>query len=360
MMSTTHNHFTVSQTRIPNFKARVVSGLRICLMLVAVALMIRMVSNGWFDIVTAVRTLATTKMQFVAAAIACEIAWTFSLAQVYRSALMAMGGSAKRVASLRVSMGAFSLSRILPGGGAVGSVFAARELMALGNSGAITVASMVMSWWISMVTLSVLVMAGTGAAVATGIMSSGYLIAPGLTLFGLLVVGALGVLAVRNPRLRTRALALAERACPDSVNGGGGAEGVFETAVQELKGRRLIVVSMWSGLSWALDAAALWIIFAAFGYPLSAGPLLVGYGAGNLLQALPELTPGWLGVLETTMSVTYSAFGVPSGIAVIAVLAYRVLSYWLPVAAGMPAGIAMLRRGGKKSPVGQFRVEVAS
>ena len=68
-----------------------------------------------------------------------------------------------------------------------------------------------------------------------------------------------------------------------------------------------------------------------------------GGGIADLLQALPELTPGWLGVLEGTLSVTYAAFGVPAGLTVVAVLAYRLISHWLPVAAGLPPAIALMR-----------------
>jgi uncharacterized protein (TIRG00374 family) len=72
--------------------------------------------------------------------------------------------------------------------------------------------------------------------------------------------------------------------------------------------------------------------------------LLVGYGLANLISALPELTPGWLGVIETSVAVALSTFGVPTGIAVVAVLLYRLVSYWLPTAAGVPAAVRVLGR----------------
>ena len=324
---------------------------RTAFLALAVVLMVRMVRNGWSDIAEAARLLATSKLGLVAIAIACEAAWTWTLAQVYRSSLMAMGGTVRNRDALRVSMGAFSLSRILPGGGAVGSVFAARELMAVGNSGTVTLASMVVSWWISMVTLSTLVLAGIATGSAVGIVSPAYLLAPAITLAALLAVGGIGMLAVRRPGLRAKILGIAHKACRDIGTGEETAERTFITAVKRLNGGRgLIKVSLWAGASWALDAAALWAIFDAFGHRVPVSVLVVGYGAANLLQALPELTPGWLGVLETTMSVTYAAFGVPAGIAVVAVLAYRFVSFWLPVAVGMPWGISILRRNGTAAP----------
>lgn len=326
--------------------------LRWILMAASVALLVRLVRTGWSDIVEAVEMLATTKSQYVLAAIGLEIAWTFCLAQVYRSALMAMGGVARKRAAVRVSMGAFTLSRILPGGGAVGSVFAARELMALGNPGSLTVASMAISWWVSMTTLSSIVLAGVTGAVATGAVAPSYLIPPAITLAVMIVLGVVFVLAIRRPKSRLRIQAtFAKVLGRNGVDAGGGQEGTLDAAIAGLRGgRRLVIVSFWAAASWILDAAALWVIFDAFGQRLPIGALLIGYGVANLLQALPELTPGWLGVLETAMSVTYTAFGIPAGVAVIAVLSYRLLSYWLPVAAGLPSAVQILRRSGGRGP----------
>jgi hypothetical protein len=106
-------------------------------------------------------------------------------------------------------------------------------------------------------------------------------------------------------------------------------------AAQPDSGRYLRRSFAWAALSWICDAAALWLVFAACGHRLSLVALLVGYGSANLLNSIPELTPGWLGVFEAALSATYIGLGVPSGVAVAAVLIYRLASFWLPVAAGI-------------------------
>jgi uncharacterized protein (TIRG00374 family) len=114
-------------------------------------------------------------------------------------------------------------------------------------------------------------------------------------------------------------------------------------AAHHLGRRRLFGVAGWALAAWVCDAAALAVSFAALGHPLDIGVLLIGYGVVNLLSALPELTPVWLGVLEVTLAVTYAAFGVPVGVAAAAVLGYRLVSYWLPVVAGVPFALSTLR-----------------
>jgi uncharacterized membrane protein YbhN (UPF0104 family) len=325
---------------------RLTTVLRWSMMAVAVGLLTNLVRSGWSEIVEAAVLLATTKFGYVAAAVALEIAWTWALAQVYRSALVALGGGVSVAGAVRVSMGAFTISRIVPGGGAVGSVFAARSLISLGNPGTLTVASMVISWWVSMMSLGSLVMTGVGLGVASGIVSARYLYVPASAVIGLLLVAAIACVAARRPELRDRMLRIARMAAGPgaALAGEGSVEDVFQAAIDRLRGgRRLLPVALWGGTSWALDSLALWVIFDAFGHRLPYAVLLIGYGAANLLQALPELTPGWLGVLEGTLSMTYAAFGVPAGLAVVAVLAYRLISHWLPVAAGLPSAISMMR-----------------
>lgn len=344
MMTTTAKtlHPSLTSYRLP----RPCTVLRWSMMAAAVGFLVKLIFDGWSEISEAAVLLATTKIRFVAAAVVLEIAWTWSLAQVYRSALIALGGRVSNSDAVRVSMGAFTISRIVPGGGAVGSVFAARSLISLGNPGTLTVASMVISWWVSMVSLGSLVLTGIALGVAAGIVSHTYLFVPAAATAGLLVVGAVACLAARRPGLRDRMLQIAYKAAgPDrSLCNEGSGEDAFQAAIDRLRhGRRLIPVAFWGASAWALDSVALWVIFDAFGHRLSFAVLLIGYGAANLLQALPELTPGWLGVLEGTLSVTYAAFGVPAGLAVVAVLAYRMISHWLPVAAGLPPAISMMR-----------------
>ncbi len=317
--------------------------LRWLAMAVSLFFVARLMRSGGADVGRTLRELSDGRGRHVAAGLVLEIAWMWSLAQVYRTSLMALGGRAGNGEALRVSMGAFALSRILPGGGAAGSVFAARELMALGNPAAVTITSMLISWWLSMLTLSGVVFAGTAVAHAAGALTGGYTLAAGVVTAVLLALGAGAVWAVGHPRARSRLAELSERWSAQFGLAGSSLGSTLETVVAG-RGRPLVKVSLWAAAGWTFDAATLWIMFAAFGHRLGLGALLVGYGLANLIQALPELTPGWLGVLEASLAVTYTAFGVPPAVAVLAVLGYRLLSYWLPVAAGFPLALQMLRR----------------
>ncbi len=91
---------------------------------------------------------------------------------------------------------------------------------------------------------------------------------------------------------------------------------------------------------WAFDIAVLGVSFKAFGASVPVAVLVMGYFLGTLGSLLP--LPGGIGGVEGGMIGAFAAFGVPADKAVIAVLAYRAISFWLPTLPGI-AGYVSLR-----------------
>ena len=87
----------------------------------------------------------------------------------------------------------------------------------------------------------------------------------------------------------------------------------------------------------------LWCTFAAFGYTIGLGHLLVGFVVAYSIGTLAP-TPGGLGAVEGIMIALYVSFGVPSAIAVAVVLVYRIINFWLPIPPGFVA-YAIVRPG---------------
>ncbi len=91
---------------------------------------------------------------------------------------------------------------------------------------------------------------------------------------------------------------------------------------------------------WAFDIACLGASFHAFGTAVPVAVLVMGYFLGTLGSLLP--LPGGIGGVEGGMIGAFAAFGQPAGRAVIAVLAYRAISFWLPTLPGI-GGYVTLR-----------------
>jgi uncharacterized protein (TIRG00374 family) len=107
------------------------------------------------------------------------------------------------------------------------------------------------------------------------------------------------------------------------------------SASKPLLTRGMAPVLAADALSVVFDALTLWFAFWAAGVALSPGIMLAGYAVPNLAGKLSVL-PGGVGVVEASMAALYAALGVSGGIVVVAVLAYRMFSFWLPVALGFP------------------------
>ena len=61
--------------------------------------------------------------------------------------------------------------------------------------------------------------------------------------------------------------------------------------------------------------------------------VLLAYAAANVIELVP-VTPGGLGLVEASLAGLLVLGGVHGGDALLATLAYRLASYWLPLCAG--------------------------
>jgi glycerol-3-phosphate acyltransferase PlsY len=85
------------------------------------------------------------------------------------------------------------------------------------------------------------------------------------------------------------------------------------------------------------EAATLGLTLAAFGLHLKPSQTVAAFGASQIVGGLPG-TPGGLGLTEAGLVGGLAIFGVPAAVALGPVLVFRVVSYWIPAAAGLVVG----------------------
>jgi uncharacterized protein (TIRG00374 family) len=101
--------------------------------------------------------------------------------------------------------------------------------------------------------------------------------------------------------------------------------------------------SLLGGLAdWGFDIAVLWVSFRAFGHSPPGAVIVMAYYVGTLMNVLP--LPGGIGGVEGGMIGALIGFGAEKSLAVIAVLGYRTISYWLPTIPGAIAYWRLRRR----------------
>lgn len=92
---------------------------------------------------------------------------------------------------------------------------------------------------------------------------------------------------------------------------------------------------------WGFDIATLWACLRAFGSPPPVSVVVMAYFVGQLMNVLP--IPGGVGGVEGGTIGALIAFGTQGSLAVLGVLSYRLISFWLPTAPGAFAYLRLRR-----------------
>lgn len=107
------------------------------------------------------------------------------------------------------------------------------------------------------------------------------------------------------------------------------------------------------------DYLALVCCLGAVGARPDPSLVLLAYVAGALLALIP-ITPGGLGFVEAGLTGMLTAAGVGAQDALVATLAYRLVSFWLPMPAGGIAYLLFLRRYGSEPDSGSSSTSTTS
>ena len=247
-----------------------------------------------------------------------------------------------------------SISLVVPGGAAVGAATQFRMLSTAGSDttaavGGLTVFSLLQIGGLLALPIFVLpaIIAGTPIA-----RSLEYTAVLGLVAFVLFAGFGAAVLALDGPmrwaghvvqaarnRLRRNAAPMTD--LPDRL--------VRErNRIRVVLGRRWKEATLLSSGRLLLDYGCLLASIRATGAKPNPSLVLLAYAVAKLLALIP-ITPGGLGIVEAGLSGLLIVAGVSSGDAVVATLAYRIISYWLPIFVGPFAYMAFRMRYGKPS-----------
>ncbi len=249
-------------------------------------------------------------------------------------------------ASIEIPLAGIAAIRLLAAAGAGGIAVTAWALRKAGMESGTIACRMVASYVVQYgVYLAALVIGGLGLRLGLFAGSAPFaltVIPALLSLVAIALVASMGLVpgdfARRLERLaqrRGRVGKLAARfATAPAVLGRG-----VRTAIDMFRERRIGLLG--AVAYWGFDIAVLGMAFRAFGTSVSAAVLVMGYFLGTLGSLLP--LPGGIGGVEGGMIGAFVAFGLPGSRALIGVLAYRAISFWLPTLPGIGGYVALRR-----------------
>lgn len=248
--------------------------------------------------------------------------------------------------SYQITMAGLAATRVFAAGGAGGVALTAWALRRAGMP-ARAVADRTVAFLVLTYVVYVVALIAGGLGLWTGVLPGA---APvGVTLVPavagvLLLAGAAGLMLIPSDLERRfakwaagggRIARFAARAStvPATMSGG------VRLAVAHLRRREASVLG--AVAYWACNIAILWACFHAFGKPPPTAVLVVAYFVGLLGNLLP--LPGGVGGVDGGMIGALVAFGVPGSLALVSVLAYRCLAFWLPTLPGAVAYFQLRR-----------------
>ena len=281
-----------------------------------------------------VHLLGALNPLLVVLAVALEIVAIYSYVELTRTVLYPHAPSLYN--TVRVTLAGHAISHVVPGGTAPAGALSYRIFSELGVPRETSAFGLAVLGTGSAVVLNVLFWMALVVSIPLRGFNPAYGFAALAGVFLLLAFFGTILLITRGQRhadLWLRAVARRIPAIdPDKIS----------TQLAKVAGRVTLLINnrrklwwafTWATLNWVLDAACLWVFLWSFGSVISPIDLLVAYGLANIFAAIP-ITPGGLGVVEGVLIATLQGFGVPASQAILAVLAYRLLNFWLPIPIG--------------------------
>jgi uncharacterized protein (TIRG00374 family) len=246
-----------------------------------------------------------------------------------------------------------AVAKVVPGGAAIGAATGFRMLSVSGidrgsAGAALTATSIISNGVLLCLPMVALVLSILGAPIPDGMIHVAW---GGAVLAAALFAVAFSLVRFDRPihwfaRLITAIAGWVNRRLGRS--GGPSVDGIVRQRDQMVSslGARWRSALLAAVGNWLLDYFALVCALKACGVDPRMSLVLLAYAVAAVLGMVP-ITPGGVGFVEAGLTAMLVLAGVPSEKALLATLAYRIASYWLPLPAGLGAHFLFRHRYGR-------------
>jgi putative heme transporter len=297
-----------------------------------------------------VSALGGLDLRWFLLAIVCEAVSLVAFGLSRRRLLRADGDQARFSSVMAITYAGNALSMSIPFAGAqLAVVFSYQQFRRRGLDPAVTGWALGVSAIASSSALAIVLVVGAlvgGAPVANAV---GFL---GAAIFALPAITV--ILALRYPKARVlanRVIAWALGLVRRIIRKPGLDPDALDEFLQQLAGIRLRwhqypEVFALAVVNWLADCACLACAIKATGEPVPWAGLLLAYGAGAVAGST-GVTPGGFLIVEAALTAALAATGMPPARALAAVLAYRLVNFWMILLGGGITLIFLRLRGSR-------------
>jgi uncharacterized protein (TIRG00374 family) len=295
-------------------------------------------------------TIGITQLGWLVAAMIAVLLSFLAFSLVTAAMLRTEGYPLDLPTVIRMDLATIAVSHAVPGGAAVGTALGTRLLTARGvptlSAGFVKVSQGALSQCL----LQLLLFGALALAIPVHGTSPLYVTATIVGGATLLIVGFAVWLLITRPGLPAALIARwGRRLPPKALHRAQRALRAVPAHLRALgadRGRLAWICGCSIG-NWIFDAAALWLCVRGFGFSLGYVELIVAFGLAAVLASVP-ITPSGLGVVEGVLVPTLVAFGCPTPAAVLGVLGWRVVNFWLPIPLGGAAYLGLRAEGRRR------------
>jgi len=305
-----------------------------------------------------VQTLQHGNFWFLLLAVLIQFAWFLMMGLIYQSLYQVLNMEESVFRLTLLSASAMFVNIVAPTIGMSGMAFfighAARKGRSVGKVTVVTMLGLFLDYtaFLVVLTLGLIVLFRRNDLDPTEIVASGVMFAIAAGLGFLLYLGSRSAEALGNAlawlaRLVNRAVHpflqrayLSEERAHEFAH-----EMADDLKSLPEKSHSLIIPLLYSLAGKALLMGVLLSVFMAFKVPFSAGTIIGGFAIAYLFLIITP-TPAGVGIIEGVMPLALSSLRVPWSEAVVITLAYRGITFWIPLTFGATA-FRMLQREGK-------------
>jgi len=280
---------------------------------------------------------------WVALAVGAESLSLLAFAGLQRRVLQLSGTVIPMPGLFALALANDAIASTVPGEPAVSSAYRYRYYRRRGASAASAGWSIFSTLIALAIGMSLILLLGVVIALAASTSITG----AGVTIVGLVIVVCAGAVLVR----RDLVLALAGAAVRGLRRVTGHPRGSLAARIdatlmrmQEipLSGRSMAGIVVIAAAVWFADFVCLVCSFRAVHSGVPWHGVLLAYGVAQVVGSLP-VVPGGLGLIEGSLAVVLVAYGAGRIPAVSAVLAFRIVNFWAPIALGWTS-VALIAR----------------